>query len=57
METVLDYIEVAKSEADLVTGGFRVDEGELSKGNFVAHTIPTAARINIVVIGIASRDR
>jgi len=40
MEKVLSYIQLGQEEgARLVTGGHRVTDGELSKGNFVAPTI------------------
>jgi len=49
MDTVLKYIDIGKSEAVLLTGGRRLEEGELSRGNFIAPTVfdnvPTEARI------------
>ncbi len=40
MEKVLSYIEMAQDEgAKLMTGGERLTEGELAKGNYVAPTI------------------
>lgn len=49
LERVLRYIDIGKDEAELVTGGRRLTEGELAKGYFVAPTIfdrvPAEARI------------
>ncbi|MPZ13395.1 MAG: aldehyde dehydrogenase family protein [Chloroflexi bacterium] len=46
---VLDYVEVGKREAELVTGGHRLTEGELEKGYFIAPTVfdrvPVTAKI------------
>lgn len=40
MESILNYIEIGKKEgATLLTGGYRLTEGELGKGTFVAPTI------------------
>lgn len=40
LEKVLSYIELAQDEgAKLLTGGFRVTDGALAKGNYVAPTI------------------
>ena len=40
LEKVLSYIELAQDEgAKLMTGGHRVTDGELAKGNYVAPTI------------------
>jgi acyl-CoA reductase-like NAD-dependent aldehyde dehydrogenase len=40
MQTVLDYIEIAKEDgAELRCGGKRLDEGDLAKGFFVAPTL------------------
>jgi betaine-aldehyde dehydrogenase len=39
METVLRYIEQGKKEGKLVTGGYRLTEGGLDKGCFIAPTI------------------
>ncbi|MBI2821719.1 MAG: aldehyde dehydrogenase [Acidobacteria bacterium] len=39
MERVLGYIEIGKQDAKLVTGGHRADQGELSKGFFIAPTV------------------
>ena len=40
MEKVLSYIELAQEEgAKLMTGGMRLTEGDLAKGNYVAPTI------------------
>lgn len=48
--TVLDFIETGKKDANLVTGGYVRDDGELAKGNFIAPTIfdqvPVDSRIN-----------
>jgi betaine-aldehyde dehydrogenase len=49
MENVLTYIETGKQEATLLTGGSRLVDGELSRGNFIAPTVfdnvPSDARI------------
>jgi len=49
METILKYIDIGKSEAVLLTGGKRLKEGELARGNFIAPTIfdnvPNKAKI------------
>jgi betaine-aldehyde dehydrogenase len=49
MKTVLRYIDIGKSEAVLVTGGKRLEDGELSRGNFIAPTVfdnvPNKAKI------------
>lgn len=39
LQSVLDYIEVGKQWSKLVTGGYRLTDGELSKGYFIAPTI------------------
>jgi aminomuconate-semialdehyde/2-hydroxymuconate-6-semialdehyde dehydrogenase len=40
LEKVLSYIELAQDEgAKLLTGGNRITEGELGRGNFVAPTV------------------
>ena len=39
MEKVLGYIEIGKKDAELITGGYRVTEGGLDKGFYVAPTI------------------
>lgn len=39
MRSVMEYVEVGKSEATLVTGGVRLTSGDLSRGNFVAPTV------------------
>lgn len=50
LEVVMEYIDIGKQDADLLTGGFVADEGELSKGNFIAPTIfdnvPVDSRIS-----------
>lgn len=50
LETVMEYIDIGKKDADLITGGFVADEGELSKGNFIAPTVfdnvPVDSRIS-----------
>ena len=40
-ETVMKYIEIGKSEARLVTGGFAVTDGACAGGHFVAPTLFT----------------
>ncbi|MFD6440718.1 aldehyde dehydrogenase family protein [Peribacillus sp. NPDC060186] len=40
METILEYVEIGRNEgAELLVGGYRLTEGECSKGYFVAPTI------------------
>lgn len=39
MQTVLNYIEIGKSEAQLLTGGSRLTEGDLRYGYFIEPTI------------------
>ena len=40
MEKVLSYIDLAAEEgAKLMTGGYRITDGELAKGNYVAPTV------------------
>jgi len=50
LEVVMEYIDIGKQDADLLTGGFVADEGELSKGNFIAPTVfdnvPVDSRIS-----------
>jgi betaine-aldehyde dehydrogenase len=50
LETVMEYIDIGKQDADLLTGGYVADEGELSKGNFIVPTIfdnvPVDSRIS-----------
>ncbi len=50
LESVMEYIDIGRKDADLITGGFVADEGELSKGNFVAPTVfanvPVGSRIS-----------
>jgi betaine-aldehyde dehydrogenase len=38
-DRVYNYIETGRKEADLVTGGYRYEEGPLAKGYFVPPTI------------------
>ena len=38
-DRVMEYIEGGRKEAKLVTGGNRLTQGELSRGNFIAPTI------------------
>ncbi|MBV8086954.1 MAG: aldehyde dehydrogenase [Chloroflexi bacterium] len=38
-DRVYKYIETGRKEAELVTGGYRYEDGPLSKGNFVPPTI------------------
>ncbi|MCS6884090.1 MAG: aldehyde dehydrogenase family protein [Acidobacteriota bacterium] len=49
MQTVLNYIEIGKGEAELLTGGSRLTEGDLRYGYFIEPTIfgnvPPTARI------------
>ena len=50
LETVMEYIDIGKKDANLITGGFVADEGELSKGNFITPTVfdnvPVDSRIS-----------
>jgi aldehyde dehydrogenase (NAD+) len=40
LQIILDYMEIAKQEGlDIVTGGHRITEGDLSKGSFMKPTI------------------
>ena len=39
MDRVLEYIEIGKRDARLVTGGYRAEQGDLAKGFFVAPTV------------------
>jgi betaine-aldehyde dehydrogenase len=39
MDRVMQYIEVGKRDAKLVTGGYRAEQGDLAKGFFVAPTV------------------
>jgi len=39
LERVLGYLEVGRSEADLVAGGHRLTDGDLANGYFVAPTL------------------
>ncbi len=49
MERVLQYIDLGKKEGEIITGGTRLTDGDLGRGNFIAPTIidnvPTKARI------------
>ena len=50
ISSVLDFIETGKKDANLVTGGYVRDDGDLARGNFIAPTIfdqvPVDSRIN-----------
>lgn len=39
LRRVLQYVEIGKREAELVVGGYRLTEGELAKGYFIAPTV------------------
>ncbi len=39
VDICMDFIDVGNKDAKLVTGGFKFDEGDLSKGFFVAPTV------------------
>jgi aldehyde dehydrogenase (NAD+) len=39
LDRVLSYLEVGRSEADLVAGGHRLSDGDLANGYFVAPTL------------------
>ncbi len=50
MRSVLNYIEIGKREgARLVTGGYRVTEGALAKGYFVAPTVFADCRDDMTI--------
>jgi betaine-aldehyde dehydrogenase len=36
---VMDYVETGKQEAELTAGGYRLTDGELEKGYFIAPTV------------------
>lgn len=39
VDIIMDYIDIGNQDAKLVTGGFRADSGDLSKGFFIAPTV------------------
>jgi acyl-CoA reductase-like NAD-dependent aldehyde dehydrogenase len=48
LEKILNYVKIGQEEgASLVTGGYKIDEGELKKGEFVKPTILADAKNNM----------
>jgi betaine-aldehyde dehydrogenase len=51
MDKVLSYIEAGKAEgANLLTGGYRVTDGELARGSFIAPAIFTACADSMKIV-------